>query len=249
MNERRPAPASADAAVMAEYFETMRQFLDTQSQVMAAFMGESPAPRSAQRIQRSIAPVAMPRLMDASPARAPAPSMPAVAPASAPARMEEPAHPAHEVAAARAQAAEPVAIAVAARAVPSPEPPARSAAAAKASESAGFDREKLTATLLTIVEEKTGYPRDMVGLDQNLESDLGIDSIKRIEVVGAMLQALPEQHRQALHASRSKLNTQSTLNGMLDMLSSAAPGGVEAGTSEPAAATRPRVDTDERRRA
>ena len=52
--------------------------------------------------------------------------------------------------------------------------------------------------LLAIVEEKTGYPRDMVGLDQSLESDLGIDSIKRIEVVGAMLQALPERYREAL---------------------------------------------------
>jgi hypothetical protein len=51
--------------------------------------------------------------------------------------------------------------------------------------------------LLSIVEEKTGYPRDMVGLDQNLESDLGIDSIKRIEVVGAMLQKLPEGLRAA----------------------------------------------------
>ena len=33
----------------------------------------------------------------------------------------------------------------------------------------------------------------MVGLDQGLEADLGIDSIKRIEVVGAMLRALPSR--------------------------------------------------------
>ena len=60
----------------------------------------------------------------------------------------------------------------------------------KAKDRAGTElsRDKLTDMLLAIVEEKTGYPRDMVGLDQSLESDLGIDSIKRIEVVGAMLQ-------------------------------------------------------------
>ena len=80
-------------------------------------------------------------------------------------------------------------------------------------------REQLTDMLLAIVEDKTGYPRDMVGLDQGLESDLGIDSIKRIEVVGAMLQALPDRYREALTDSRSKLNTQQTLNGMLEMLS------------------------------
>ena len=39
MDQRRPAPGGGDAAVMAEYFETMRQFLETQERVMAAFMG------------------------------------------------------------------------------------------------------------------------------------------------------------------------------------------------------------------
>ena len=70
----------------------------------------------------------------------------------------------------------------------------------------------------------------MVGLDQSLESDLGIDSIKRIEVVGAMLQALPERYREALSASRSKLNTQATLEGMLSMMSAA---GAEGAASLP----------------
>ena len=69
------------------------------------------------------------------------------------------------------------------------------------------------------------YPRDMVGLDQALEADLGVDSIKRIEVVGAMLQALPERYREALSESRSKLNTQPTLNGMLELLSEVKAGG------------------------
>ena len=95
---------------------------------------------------------------------------------------------------------------------------------------AELSRDKLTDMLLAIVEEKTGYPRDMVGLEQSLESDLGIDSIKRIEVVGAMLQALPERYREALSASRSKLNTQATLEGMLSMMSAA---GTEGAISVP----------------
>ena len=31
----------------------------------------------------------------------------------------------------------------------------------------------------------------MLGMDQNLEADLGIDSIKRVEIVGALLKWLP----------------------------------------------------------
>jgi acyl transferase domain-containing protein/acyl carrier protein len=44
----------------------------------------------------------------------------------------------------------------------------------------------LTDTLLTIVSEKTGYPVEMLELEMNLEADLGIDSIKRVEILGAM---------------------------------------------------------------
>jgi hypothetical protein len=119
-------------------------------------------------------------------------------------------------------------------------PPAASNGSAKGKPGGELSREKLTDLLLAIVEEKTGYPRDMVGLDQSLESDLGIDSIKRIEVVGAMLQALPERYREALSASRSKLNTQATLEGMLSMMSAA---GVEGAASVPfeVAGRRPRL--------
>ena len=38
MDQRRSAPGGGDPAVMAEYFETMRQFLETQERVMAAYM-------------------------------------------------------------------------------------------------------------------------------------------------------------------------------------------------------------------
>ena len=61
----------------------------------------------------------------------------------------------------------------------------------------------------------------MVGLEQNLEADLGIDSIKRIEIVGSLLQQLPERQREALAAHRSRLNTQPSLRGMLDLIEQA----------------------------
>ncbi len=51
------------------------------------------------------------------------------------------------------------------------------------------------AVLLQIVSERTGYPEDMLDLDLNLEADLGIDSIKRVEILNSLTQALfPEGH-------------------------------------------------------
>jgi acyl transferase domain-containing protein/phosphopantetheinyl transferase len=45
------------------------------------------------------------------------------------------------------------------------------------------------AVLLRIVSEKTGYPLEMLDLSLNIEADLGIDSIKRIEILGTFQRA------------------------------------------------------------
>ncbi|WP_102796139.1 type I polyketide synthase [Bowmanella denitrificans] len=49
--------------------------------------------------------------------------------------------------------------------------------------------ESLAAELVKIISDKTGYPEDMIGGDMDLEADLGIDSIKRIEIIGAMFKS------------------------------------------------------------
>jgi NAD(P)-dependent dehydrogenase (short-subunit alcohol dehydrogenase family)/acyl carrier protein len=46
--------------------------------------------------------------------------------------------------------------------------------------------EQFKADLLRSVSERTGYPEDMLDLDAHMEADLGIDSIKRIEVFSAL---------------------------------------------------------------
>jgi acyl carrier protein/NAD(P)-dependent dehydrogenase (short-subunit alcohol dehydrogenase family) len=45
--------------------------------------------------------------------------------------------------------------------------------------------------VLEVVAEKTGYPRDMLSLEMNLDTDLGIDSIKRVEILSAIQERLP----------------------------------------------------------
>jgi acyl transferase domain-containing protein/NAD(P)H-dependent flavin oxidoreductase YrpB (nitropropane dioxygenase family) len=53
--------------------------------------------------------------------------------------------------------------------------------------SAGID---LLQLVTSIVSERTGYPTEMLGLDLDLEADLSIDSIKRIEIIGELAQRL-----------------------------------------------------------
>ncbi|ODH00196.1 polyketide synthase [Nostoc sp. KVJ20] len=46
-------------------------------------------------------------------------------------------------------------------------------------------------TLLAITSDKTGYPVEMLELEMDMEADLGIDSIKRVEILGAMQETYP----------------------------------------------------------
>jgi hypothetical protein len=65
--------------------------------------------------------------------------------------------------------------------------PARIETAPKAAAPAA-DLEPL---LLAIVADKTGYPAEMLGMHMELEADLGIDSIKRVEILSAMRDRVP----------------------------------------------------------
>ena len=49
----------------------------------------------------------------------------------------------------------------------------------------------LQALMLSVVAAKTGYPAEMVGLDMDLETDLGVDSIKRVEILSVVTEKAP----------------------------------------------------------
>ena len=68
--------------------------------------------------------------------------------------------------------------------VPVGEPPRRDVFPVPAADPAQLAR--LTEGLLTVVSEKTGYPRETLELGMDMESDLGIDSIKRVDILGTM---------------------------------------------------------------
>ncbi|MEX0758254.1 MAG: phosphopantetheine-binding protein, partial [Tistlia sp.] len=55
------------------------------------------------------------------------------------------------------------------------------------------DLEALSAMLTGIVADKTGYPADMLAPELDIEADLGIDSIKRVEILAALRHALERE--------------------------------------------------------
>ena len=54
-----------------------------------------------------------------------------------------------------------------------------------------IDRSSIAACLVKLVQERTGYPAEMLRLDLDLEADLGIDSIKRVEILGSFRDVFP----------------------------------------------------------
>jgi NAD(P)-dependent dehydrogenase (short-subunit alcohol dehydrogenase family) len=53
------------------------------------------------------------------------------------------------------------------------------------------DRAEIAARLLETVRDRTGYPIETLGLDLDMEADLGIDSIKRVEILGKLRDEFP----------------------------------------------------------
>ncbi len=71
-----------------------------------------------------------------------------------------------------------------------------------------------TAVLRAVVSEKTGYPAEALELDLELDADLGIDSIKRVEIFTALQERLPE----APPVKAEHLGTLRTLRQVADFL-------------------------------
>ena len=53
-------------------------------------------------------------------------------------------------------------------------------------------KESLSGLVLEVVSDKTGYPVEMLNLDMSLDHDLGIDSIKRVEILSALQERVPQ---------------------------------------------------------
>ncbi len=93
------------------------------------------------------------------------------------------------------------------------------------------DRPALIQILLNLVSDRTGYPAEMLGLDQDMEAELGIDSIKRVEVFGALQKSLPEPFASKIQEQMETFTQVKTLNGVVDALLTGLPAAPAVGAS------------------
>jgi polyketide-type polyunsaturated fatty acid synthase PfaA len=77
------------------------------------------------------------------------------------------------------------------------------------------DLDRSIRLLLEIVSDKTGYPAEMLELDMDMEADLGIDSIKRVEILSAM----QEQFSDSVEANPEELGELRTLGQIINRMS------------------------------
>ncbi|MFN0101054.1 MAG: SDR family NAD(P)-dependent oxidoreductase [Bryobacteraceae bacterium] len=188
-----PLGGSVMEQVVQGHHQLMSRFLDTHRTVMMSMMRQVDSmPAASVRMTAVSQPMPAPRPQYSQP--------PAAAPAPAP--VHAPAVP--------VAAPAPVTVAVVAAPVAVAAPlaaPAPSVAAPAAPARVG--KAEITEKLVNLVSQRTGYPPEMLGLDQDLEADLGVDSIKRVEIFGALQNEslLPASAVEGEIESLSKLKT------------------------------------------
>jgi acyl transferase domain-containing protein/NAD(P)H-dependent flavin oxidoreductase YrpB (nitropropane dioxygenase family)/NAD(P)-dependent dehydrogenase (short-subunit alcohol dehydrogenase family) len=79
----------------------------------------------------------------------------------------------------------------------------------------------IAGALLRIASARTGYPADMLAMDADLEADLGIDSIKRVEIIGELRRSMPEADQDLVRAVIDQLTTSRTLQQIYDKVTAA----------------------------
>ncbi|MBX3251559.1 MAG: SDR family oxidoreductase, partial [Myxococcales bacterium] len=89
----------------------------------------------------------------------------------------------------------------------------------------------LKALMLEIVADKTGYPADMLELSMDLEADLGVDSIKRVEILAAMRERAPGLPE----VDPAELGKLRTLQEIVDRMDVATPTTPQVATAAPSA--------------
>ncbi|MBK1635012.1 SDR family NAD(P)-dependent oxidoreductase, partial [Rhodovulum adriaticum] len=84
-----------------------------------------------------------------------------------------------------------------------------------ASAEAAITEDRVRDTLLTLIADRTGYPPEMLEGALNLEADLGIDSIKRVEILGALRTDLLPHAGEAAQAKMGPVSREKTVPGIV----------------------------------
>ncbi|MBW4662609.1 MAG: acyltransferase domain-containing protein [Chroococcus sp. CMT-3BRIN-NPC107] len=221
----RPAmPADTALAAYQAYQETMRQFLSVQEQVMKQFLGAAQVGYAPHQVRNNgvIAPA---NGANGHSAIAPANGTNghnAIAPANGANHYSSNSSPTKEMVATPSAIINsppvvppsPITISPSVAISPPPVAPIQEIAVA----APVMDREGLTQALLKLVGDRTGYPVQMLGLDQDMEAELGIDSIKRVEIFGSLQKNLPEPFASDVRDRMDSFTRIKTLNQVVEAL-------------------------------
>ena len=213
-------------AVMLGFQKVMAKFLDTQRAVMQQYLGGEPHHDPPEAPSRAPVDVGMPEALSHSNgngqiAHGNPTTPPATHPADAPSRVP----PASRMSSTHAPPLPESPRAVAAvEELPSAVEVVENGQPAPAEDRVDetqiqWDIDDVRIRLLELVAERTGYPEDMLDLELDLEADLGIDSIKRVEILGDLAETLgisDEEDESTIELE--KLTTIRTLQGILEYL-------------------------------
>ena len=79
------------------------------------------------------------------------------------------------------------------------------------------NRDDVAAKMIAIISERTGYPLNMLTEHIDLEAELGIDSIKRMEVLDKVLKELSIDHERKLQGFMPQLMRAKSINEFLNI--------------------------------
>merc|ERR1719440_1966171 len=113
------------------------------------------------------------------------------------------------------------------------------AAAAAPSSGSAVSPAKATEVVLAVLAAKTGYEPDMIEMDMALETELGVDSIKRVEILSDVQKELNVEAQDVAALSRTQ-TVGEVVEAMIKELGGAGAAPVAAAApSAPAAAAAP----------
>ena len=176
-----PMPAASSAErIWSEVSQLHSQYLSTTAASHTAFLNAAASLLGGQPMEQS-APAPVQRIAAPAPAPQPQAAPQATAPAPAPTAATAPAPASHANGAAPQPAAQPA---------PAPVAVAPAPVAAPAPAAPSGDQDPV-ALVQAIVSDKTGYPVDMLDPNMDLEGELGVDSIKQVEILSTLRERLP----------------------------------------------------------
>ncbi|MBW2618989.1 MAG: acyltransferase domain-containing protein, partial [Deltaproteobacteria bacterium] len=106
---------------------------------------------------------------------------------------------------------------------PSPLETPAEAGDGEAAAGAGPERAELIETLRQLISQRTGYPTDMLGLDLDLEAELGVDSIKRVEILGQLQSSLSLAQAEGVRERMETLSQAKSITALTDIILQALP--------------------------